>query len=50
MSEHPHDHACGCGHDHEHDHEHDPVFILTDEDGREHELITPHTATVALYC
>ena len=43
MSEHSHDHACGCGHDHEHDHEHDPVFILTDEDGREHEMIMEYT-------
>jgi len=43
MSEHSHDHACGCGHDHEHDHEHDPVFILTDEEGREHEMIMVYT-------
>lgn len=34
---------CGCGHDHDHHHDHDHgdegVFILTDEEGNEHELV-----------
>jgi len=36
MSDHVHDE--NDVHDHEHDHEED-VFILTDEEGREHEMI-----------
>ncbi|MEO3947585.1 DUF1292 domain-containing protein [Gorillibacterium sp. CAU 1737] len=40
MSEHHHD-GCGCGHDHDHDHEHehDAVFMVTDEEGNEHEMV-----------
>ncbi|OUM96480.1 MAG: hypothetical protein A9Z00_13800 [Thermobacillus sp. ZCTH02-B1] len=41
MSEHLHDHA--GGRDFEHDDEQDAVFILTDEDGREHEMIMVYT-------
>ncbi|PYI54469.1 DUF1292 domain-containing protein [Paenibacillus flagellatus] len=37
MSEHQHDENCGCE-----DHE-DEVFILTDEDGNEHEMVIVYT-------
>jgi uncharacterized protein YrzB (UPF0473 family) len=43
MSEHNHDH-CGCGHDHDHDHDHEEnLFILTDEEGNEHEMVMVYT-------
>ncbi len=35
MSEHQHDE--NCNHDHEHDEE--PVFLVTDESGQEHEMM-----------
>lgn len=38
MSEHQHDEHCGCGEDHE-----DDVFLLTDEDGNEHEMVIVYT-------
>ena len=44
--------ACGCGHDHDldhHDHEHDEdegVFIVTDDDGKEHELVMVYSFDV----
>ncbi|MEF3303897.1 DUF1292 domain-containing protein [Paenibacillus sp. GYB003] len=38
MSEHQHDENCGCGDEHEED-----VFILTDEDGNEHEMVIVYT-------
>lgn len=38
MSEHQHGDNCGCGDDHEED-----VFILTDEDGNEHEMVIVYT-------
>lgn len=34
MSEHEHGENCGCGDEHE-----DPVFVVTDEDGKEHEMV-----------
>ncbi|MBD2861919.1 MULTISPECIES: DUF1292 domain-containing protein [Paenibacillus] len=37
MSDHQHDENCGCG-----EHEED-VFILTDEDGNEHEMVIVYT-------
>ena len=42
MSEHDN---CGCGHDHDHDHSHDEeaVFVVTDEEGKEHELVMVYT-------
>ena len=42
-------HECGCGHDHDHDHEHgedEGVFIVTDEDGTEHELVMVYSFDV----
>lgn len=38
MSEHQHGEHCGCGDEHEED-----VFILTDEDGNEHEMVIVYT-------
>ncbi|TNJ67104.1 DUF1292 domain-containing protein [Paenibacillus hemerocallicola] len=38
MSEHQHGDNCGCGDEHEED-----VFILTDEDGNEHEMVIVYT-------
>lgn len=38
MSEHQHGDHCGCGEDHDED-----VFILTDEDGIEHEMVIVYT-------
>jgi len=44
MSDHKHDDHCGCGHDHGHDHDHeDDVFILTDENGVDHEMVMVYT-------
>lgn len=47
MSDHTHEHgdACGCGHDHDHEHE-DFVVILTDEDGKEMEMVLVETFDV----
>ncbi|SEF53226.1 DUF1292 domain-containing protein [Paenibacillus sp. UNC499MF] len=44
MSDHKHDHDqdCGCGHDHDHEHE-ESVFIVTDEEGKEHEMVMVYT-------
>jgi uncharacterized protein YrzB (UPF0473 family) len=45
--------ACGCGQDHDHDHNHDHengedegVFIVTDDDGTEHELVMVYSFDV----
>jgi uncharacterized protein YrzB (UPF0473 family) len=42
--DHAHDHShgddCGCGHDHDHE---EQVFVMTDEEGNEHEMILVHT-------
>jgi uncharacterized protein YrzB (UPF0473 family) len=38
MSEHQHDEDCGCGEEHE-----DAVFVVTDEDGTEHEMVVVYT-------
>ena len=38
MSEHQHGENCGCGDEHEED-----VFILTDEEGNEHEMVIVYT-------
>jgi uncharacterized protein YrzB (UPF0473 family) len=38
MTEHRHDEHCGCGEEHE-----DDVFVLTDEDGNEHEMVIVYT-------
>lgn len=38
MSEHQHGDNCGCGEEHEED-----VFLLTDEDGNEHEMVIVYT-------
>lgn len=44
MSDHKHDDQCGCGHDHSHDHDHeDDVFVLTDENGVDHEMVMVYT-------
>jgi uncharacterized protein YrzB (UPF0473 family) len=40
MSEHQHDDQCGCGEDHEHE---EAVFVVTDEDGTEHEMVVVYT-------
>lgn len=37
MTEHQHDEHCGCGEDHE------EVFIVTDENGVEHEMVMVYT-------
>ncbi|MFS0839501.1 DUF1292 domain-containing protein [Paenibacillus sp. 1P03SA] len=42
MSDHKHDQDCGCGHDHDHEHE-ESVFIVTDEEGKEHEMVMVYT-------
>jgi uncharacterized protein YrzB (UPF0473 family) len=42
MSEHQHGDNCGCGHDHEHEHD-DQVFVITDDDGVEHEMVMVYT-------
>ncbi|MVO99304.1 DUF1292 domain-containing protein [Paenibacillus lutrae] len=44
MSDHKHEHGedCGCGHDHDHEHE-ESVFIVTDEEGKEHEMVMVYT-------
>jgi len=41
MSDHEHDEQCGCGEDHE-----DAVFVVTDEDGKEHEMVVVYTFDV----
>ncbi|HEX7056007.1 MAG TPA: DUF1292 domain-containing protein [Bacilli bacterium] len=38
-SHHHHDHDCDC----DHDHDEEPVFVLTDEDGNEREMILVYT-------
>lgn len=38
MSDHQHDDQCGCGEDHE-----EAVFVVTDEEGREHEMVVVYT-------
>jgi uncharacterized protein YrzB (UPF0473 family) len=38
MSDHQHDENCGCGEEHE-----DDVFLVTDEDGNEHEMVIVYT-------
>jgi uncharacterized protein YrzB (UPF0473 family) len=38
MSDHVHDENCGCSHDEE-----DAVFLVTDEDGNEHEMVLVYT-------
>ena len=38
MTEHRHDEHCGCGEEHE-----DDVFVSTDEDGNEHEMVIVYT-------
>src|SRR5690606_17698655 len=38
MTEHVHDDNCGCGEDHE-----DHVFVVTDEQGNEHEMVLVYT-------
>lgn len=42
MSDHKHDHVHGpdCDHDHEHG---EDIFIVTDEDGKEHEMVMVYT-------
>jgi len=40
MSNHVHDE--NCNHDHDHDHE-DDIFIVTDKDGVEHEMVMVYT-------
>jgi uncharacterized protein YrzB (UPF0473 family) len=42
MSDHNHVHGPDCNHDHEHEHEED-VFLVTDEDGVEHEMVIVYT-------
>jgi len=42
--------ACGCGHDHDHDHDHEhedeEIFVVTDDDGTEHELVMVYSFDV----
>ncbi|WP_127579718.1 DUF1292 domain-containing protein [Paenibacillus koleovorans] len=38
MSDHQHDDNCGCGDEHDED-----VFLVTDEDGNEHEMVIVYT-------
>lgn len=38
MSDHQHGEHCGCGEEHE-----DQVFVLTDEEGNEHEMMLVYT-------
>ena len=41
---------CGCGHDHDHDHNHngedEGIFIVTGDDGTEHELVMVYSFDV----
>lgn len=38
MNEHNHDEHCGCGEEHE-----EEVFVVTDEEGMEHEMVIVYT-------
>ncbi|WP_248926528.1 DUF1292 domain-containing protein [Paenibacillus hamazuiensis] len=45
MSDHNHHDDCGCGHDHDHEHD-EEIFIVTDQDGKEHEMVMVYTFEV----